>query len=60
MGTGLRASVMIKLPAFNKLMEGDNHEDKELLEQVTLTPNKYKYTMHTYTVKDIHIYNVQY
>ena len=25
---------MIKLPAFNKLREGDNHEDKELLEQV--------------------------
>jgi creatine kinase len=34
LGTGLRASVMIKLPAFNSLMEGNNHEDKELLEQV--------------------------
>jgi creatine kinase len=38
LGTGLRASVMIKLPAFNKLMEADaenaNHEDKELLELV--------------------------
>lgn len=34
LGTGLRASVMIKLPAFNRLMEGDNHEDKELLETV--------------------------
>jgi len=34
LGTGLRASVMVKLPAFNKLMEGENHEDKELLENV--------------------------
>lgn len=34
LGTGLRASVMVCLPHFNKLMEGDNHEDKELLEQV--------------------------
>lgn len=34
LGTGLRASVMVKLEQFNKLMEGDNHEDKELLEQV--------------------------
>jgi len=34
LGTGLRASVMVCLPEFNKLMEGDNHEDKELLETV--------------------------
>jgi creatine kinase len=34
LGTGLRASVMIKLPAFNRLMEGASHEDKELLETV--------------------------
>lgn len=34
LGTGLRASVMITLPHFNKLMEGSNHEDKELLETV--------------------------
>jgi len=34
LGTGLRASVMIKLPEFNKLMEGSKHEDKELLETV--------------------------
>lgn len=34
LGTGLRASVMVVLTEFNKLMEGDNHEDKELLEQV--------------------------
>lgn len=34
LGTGLRASVMVRLPEFNKLMEGDNHEDKELLETV--------------------------
>lgn len=34
LGTGLRASVMVCLPQFNKLMEGDNHEDKELLEHV--------------------------
>jgi len=34
LGTGLRASVMVHLPHFNKLMEGDNHEDKELLEHV--------------------------
>jgi creatine kinase len=34
LGTGLRASVMVKLPQFNKLMEGNNHEDKELLETV--------------------------
>jgi len=34
LGTGLRASVMVVLPEFNKLMEGTNHEDKELLEHV--------------------------
>lgn len=34
LGTGLRASVMVCLPEFNKLMEGTNHEDKELLEKV--------------------------
>mmetsp|Transcript_2257 Transcript_2257/g.3465 ORF Transcript_2257/g.3465 Transcript_2257/m.3465 type:complete len:449 (-) Transcript_2257:213-1559(-) len=34
LGTGLRASVMVKLENFNKLLEGDNAEDKELLEQV--------------------------
>lgn len=34
LGTGLRASVMVKLENFNRLLEGDNHEDKELLEQV--------------------------
>ena len=34
LGTGLRASVMIKLEQFNKLLEGDNQHDKELLEQV--------------------------
>jgi len=34
LGTGLRASVMVTLPEFNKLMEGTNHEDKELLESV--------------------------
>ncbi len=34
LGTGLRASVMVCLPEFNKLMEGDNHADKELLETV--------------------------
>mmetsp|Transcript_27447 Transcript_27447/g.62223 ORF Transcript_27447/g.62223 Transcript_27447/m.62223 type:complete len:444 (+) Transcript_27447:74-1405(+) len=34
LGTGLRASVMVVLPEFNKLMEGENHEDKELLETV--------------------------
>jgi len=34
LGTGLRASVMVTLHGFNKLMEGDNHEDKELLEAV--------------------------
>jgi creatine kinase len=34
LGTGLRASVMICLPEFNKLMEGENHADKELLETV--------------------------
>jgi creatine kinase len=34
LGTGLRASVMVVLTEFNKLMEGDNVEDKELLEQV--------------------------
>jgi len=34
LGTGLRASVMIKLNEFNKLMEGDNQADKELLDQV--------------------------
>ncbi len=34
LGTGLRASVMVRLPAFNKLMESENHEDKQLLEEV--------------------------
>jgi len=34
LGTGLRASVMVKLPHFNKLIEEGNHEDKELLEIV--------------------------
>lgn len=34
LGTGLRASVMVVLEQFNKLMEGENQEDKELLEQV--------------------------
>jgi creatine kinase len=34
LGTGLRASVMAVLPEFNKLMESENHEDRELLEQV--------------------------
>ena len=34
LGTGLRASVMIVIPNFNKLMEGDNEEDKHLLDEV--------------------------
>ena len=34
LGTGLRASVMVKLEEFNKLLEGSNQEDKELLEEV--------------------------
>ena len=34
LGTGLRASVMIRLPEFNKLLEGDNQQDKELLDEV--------------------------
>jgi len=34
LGTGLRASVMVCLPEFNKLLEGTNHADKELLETV--------------------------
>lgn len=34
LGTGLRASVMVVLPEFNKLMESDNHADRELLETV--------------------------
>lgn len=34
LGTGLRASVMITLPKFNELMEGENQHDKELLEEV--------------------------
>lgn len=34
LGTGLRASVMIVLPNFNKLMEGTNEEDKHLLDDV--------------------------
>jgi len=34
LGTGLRASVMIKLEGFNKLMEGDNEADKHLLDEV--------------------------
>jgi creatine kinase len=34
LGTGLRASVMVTLAEFNKLMEGENQADKELLEEV--------------------------
>merc|ERR1711990_859105 len=36
LGTGLRASVMVKLVKFNELLENPNssHEDKELLKQV--------------------------
>lgn len=34
LGTGLRASVMVKLENFNRLLEGDNQADKELLEDV--------------------------
>lgn len=34
LGTGLRASVMVVLPEFNKLMEGNNEEDKHLLDEV--------------------------
>ena len=34
LGTGLRASVMICLPEFNKLMEEGNQLDKELLDNV--------------------------
>jgi creatine kinase len=34
LGTGLRASVMVKLPEFNKLLEGDVAGDKELLDFV--------------------------
>jgi creatine kinase len=34
LGTGLRASVMIRLPEFNKLLESGDSEDKDLLEQV--------------------------
>lgn len=34
LGTGLRASVMVTLPEFNKLLEGTVKDDKELLEHV--------------------------
>jgi creatine kinase len=34
LGTGLRASVMLVIPNFNKLFEGDNEEDKHLLDEV--------------------------
>jgi creatine kinase len=34
LGTGLRASVMVELIEFNKLMEGEVQADKELLEHV--------------------------
>jgi len=34
LGTGLRASVMVVIPNFNKLFEGDNEEDKHLLDEV--------------------------
>jgi creatine kinase len=34
LGTGLRASVMVTLTAFNALMTSEKHEDRELLEQV--------------------------
>eukprot|EP01036_Dinobryon_divergens_P036533 gene36533-47592_t len=34
LGTGLRASVMVVLPEFNKLLEGSDQHNKELLEEV--------------------------
>ena len=34
LGTGLRASVMVRLPEFNKLMESSDTESKELLDAV--------------------------
>jgi creatine kinase len=34
LGTGLRASVMVKLPGFNQLLENGSQVDKELLDQV--------------------------
>jgi creatine kinase len=34
LGTGLRASVMVRLPKFNELLETGNHDEKELLEHV--------------------------
>lgn len=34
LGTGLRASVMVRLTAFNALMTSENHADRELLEHV--------------------------
>lgn len=34
LGTGLRASVMVTLTAFNALMSSEKHEDRELLEHV--------------------------
>lgn len=34
LGTGLRASVMVTLHEFNKLLEGTDHSSKELLEDV--------------------------
>lgn len=37
LGTGLRASVIIKLENFNRLAEGDNHADSELLKTVCST-----------------------
>ena len=37
LGTGLRASVMVRLPEFNKLMESSDSESKELLDAVCST-----------------------
>merc|ERR1711865_1115265 len=34
LGTGLRASVMVKLEKFNSLLEGDDKANKELLEEI--------------------------
>jgi creatine kinase len=34
LGTGLRASVMVTLPKFNEVLEGDNKEDKDLLDYI--------------------------
>ena len=50
LGTGLRASVMVVLPHFNKLMEGENHADKGMF-ILFFTPSFFGYYPTNYSTE---------